>query len=227
MHDHEDSLDNDPIVRVLRADARSLQPDMTRARAQLARGRADRAAHRRWGVPPLIQVLAAAALVMAIVGGPSVLHLLRPPTGVSTTAADRPAPSTTVPPPRTESVSFTIPTKNAAVPSRFTMRGTANVSPGHDLWVLIRPPDGTYYTTTDRPIPVNAAGAWSSRVRVGQGAGDVGSVYDLLAVLTPRTGTIQQRIYTRPSGQYSARFDAIPQDAAVHARVGIQLAVAN
>lgn len=133
-----------------------------------------------------------------------------------------PPPARTPPVPSPASARFSAPTNGAAVESLYIMRGRAVVPRGKVLWVLIRPPNGVYYTTTDRPIPVNSSGDWSSTVKVGEGPQDPnGQAYELIAVITPAQGTIQKGIESRKPGQFSARFQRIPPDAQVVARVGI------
>ena len=123
------------------------------------------------------------------------------------------------------SLTFRDPTDREEVRSPVTARGTAPATPDEELWILVRPPDGVYYTTGRSPERVDERGDWSSsRMKLGRGQRDVGLEYDLVAVLVPaRANQIRQALEQVPGEGRSARFVDLPRDVARQTSVRIKL----
>lgn len=117
--------------------------------------------------------------------------------------------------PSLDSGTFTSPTDGATVRSPHLLRGTAVLSPGRSLWVLLRADAGDprFFVTTDRPIDVDGTGSWASNVGVGRGPKDEGASFHLHLISSPAGGVIDNEIPRRPKGEYSVRLADIPSDS--------------
>lgn len=128
-------------------------------------------------------------------------------------------------PPRTPSaVSFANPSDGQAVASPAQISGQAQIPAGQHLWVLIRPPDGAYYTTTKAPSASAGTGSWTANVVIGRGSRDAGLAYQLVAVVVPIGGIVDQAVASLPAGQFSAKLSTVPADAVASDQVRISLA---
>jgi hypothetical protein len=99
-------------------------------------------------------------------------------------------PSTT-PTPLSPLVKITSPTDGGGVPHLVTANGTANVTPGLELWVLVYAPGaGKYYIATAEPLSADVSGNWSIDLVIGRATGeDQGAQYQIWALLTSTDGS--------------------------------------
>jgi hypothetical protein len=82
------------------------------------------------------------------------------------------------------------------------------------LWILNRPPDENFYTTSHRPAFTDSNGTWMvPPVRVGRNAQDINTEYDLVAVLTPAGDNQIRQALNQTGEDGAAKFAELPSDA--------------
>jgi hypothetical protein len=121
--------------------------------------------------------------------------------------------------------SITSPANGDDVPSLVDVRGTASCIEGQSLWVLQRPRNNIFYTTSEVPLNLDGSGEWRlDQIGVGRkGSRDVNKAYRLYLVSIPNTDdAIQTRIQSELKGGLSVPFQKLPSQAVVLSSVRVQ-----
>ena len=98
-----------------------------------------------------------------------------------------------------DSIKIEDPTPRAKVEHITNTIGTASKAGGHDLFVLVRPPDelGKYYIATPEPVIINSAGRWEVKeIRIGsenskERERESGDIYQIIALIVDREGIFE------------------------------------
>lgn len=181
-----------------------------------------------------VKVGAIATVLALIVGLPSaylaVQSLRSDSPGSQGISPAPPEPSIAPPSGTTASVSFgnfEMPMPDQEVISPLDVSGRATVSGGEALWLLSKPPNGNYYTTTSDPAPVDvdARGDWIiQEVGLGKGENDMNEPFELVLVAAPREGSVIEDSVDNRGDRMSADLGKqLPEDTRELDRVTVRL----
>ncbi|WP_432545434.1 hypothetical protein [Kineococcus sp. SYSU DK004] len=125
-------------------------------------------------------------------------------------------------PAQAATAAFTAPDARTPVSSPFSAWGTSDLPANTHLWLLVRPPNGVFYTTDFAPLHVDPQGEWDTAgIGLGRDRDDIGKSYELhlvgVRVAEDADPRVEDPIYraalAAPEGQGSVSFDVLPVGA--------------
>lgn len=114
------------------------------------------------------------------------------------------------PPPK---LTFTNPAESERIHSPLELGLSGDVATDAEVWVLTRPKNGRYYTTTDKPVHQRADRTWvRPTISVGRSEGDVNNEFDLVAVVASAGDNLIRQELAKTPGEQRAVLEDLPAE---------------